>query len=91
MTDAQDPLEGVDGGPMAWMARNPVVANLNMICLLAGGALMVAPPLSAPRGWLLQTLSARVVRTAWPQNAALGMIGAVCRGIAVGTRGRANK
>ena len=40
MTEEKDVLEGVDSGPMSWMARNPVVANLLMICLLAGGALM---------------------------------------------------
>ncbi len=39
MTQAEDELKDVAPGPMAWMARNPVVANLLMVCLLAGGYL----------------------------------------------------
>lgn len=35
-----DPLDHIKPGPIAWMAQNPIAANLLMIILLAGGLYM---------------------------------------------------
>ena len=38
MSEAGDELRSrVSGGPLAWMVRNPIAANLAMLLLLAGG------------------------------------------------------